>query len=119
VPPEELRRRISDELADASYELAALARQALQRAHLHWLHIEAQLAGCDEPIAVRARDDERARAISRIAGIGPVTASALVAAVQDFGPFRLAAQCGTWLGMTPSQDSSGGIETNEWSPAAR
>lgn len=106
--PEELRRRITDELEDASNELTALARQALQRAHEHWLSIEAQLAWCDERIAVHAREDERARAISRIPGIGPVTASALVATVEDFGQFRSAAQFGAWLGMTPSQDSSGG-----------
>jgi len=106
--PEELRRRIADALEDASNELTGLARQALQRAHEHWLHIEAQLAWCDERIAVHAREDERARAISRIPGIGPVTASALVATVEDFGQFRSAAQFGAWLGMTPSQDSSGG-----------
>jgi transposase len=106
--PEELRRRITDALEDATNELTALARQALQRAHLHWLEIELQLAWCDEQIAIHARHDERARAISQIPGIGPLTASALVVTVGDFGQFDSAAQFGSWLGMTPSQDSSGG-----------
>jgi transposase len=106
--PEELRRGIADALEDASHEMTALARRALQRAHLHWLEIELQLAWCDEQIDIHARQDERARAISRIPGIGPVTASALVASVGDFGQFDNAAQFGSWLGMTPSQDSSGG-----------
>jgi transposase len=106
--PEELRRGISDALEDAANELTSLARRALQRAHLHWLEIELQLAWCDEQIGIHARQDERARAISRIPGIGPVTASALVATVGDFAQFDNAAQFGSWLGMTPSQDSSGG-----------
>jgi transposase len=106
--PEELRRGIADALEDATHEMTALARRALQRAHLHWLEIELQLAWCDEQIDIHARQDERARAIGRIPGIGPVTASALVATVGDFAQFDNAAQFGSWLGMTPSQDSSGG-----------
>ncbi|MCO5102420.1 MAG: hypothetical protein M9919_00295 [Burkholderiaceae bacterium] len=32
---------------DASNELPALARMALQRAHLHWTEIECHIAWCD------------------------------------------------------------------------
>jgi transposase len=106
--PEELRRHITDVLEDASNELTPLARRALQRAHLHWLEIELQLAWCDEQIAIHARSDERARAISQIPGIGNVTASALVVSVGDFRQFKTAGQFGAWLGMTPAQASSGG-----------
>lgn len=106
--PEELRRRIVEAIEDASNEMTPLVRKALQRAHLHWLEIELQLLWCDEQIGIHARQDERAKAISQIPGIGPVTASALVAAVGDFRQFSTASQFGCWLGMTPSQDSSGG-----------
>ena len=41
-------------------------------------------------------------------GVGPVTASALVAAVGDFKQFRNGAQFGAWMGLTPKQNSSGG-----------
>jgi transposase len=52
--------------------------------------------------------DERAKAISRIPGIGPITASALVATVGNFKQFASGGQFGCWIGLTPSQDSSGG-----------
>ncbi|MCO5102419.1 MAG: hypothetical protein M9919_00285 [Burkholderiaceae bacterium] len=39
---------------DASNELPALARMALQRAHLHWTEIECHIAWCDERIAAHA-----------------------------------------------------------------
>jgi len=41
-------------------------------------------------------------------GIGPVTASALVASVGDFGQFANARQFGAWLELVPSQNSTGG-----------
>jgi transposase len=41
-------------------------------------------------------------------GIGPITASALVASVGDFGQFANARQFGAWLGLVPSQNSTGG-----------
>jgi transposase len=106
--PEQLRSRLTDALEDASNELPAQARHALQHAHLHWLQLEIEMAWCDQQIAAHARHDERARRISQIAGIGPVTASALVASIGDFAQFKNAAQFGCWLGLTPTQDSSGG-----------
>jgi len=41
-------------------------------------------------------------------GVGPVTASAVVATVGDFKQFKSGAQFGAWLGLTPRQNSSGG-----------
>ena len=41
-------------------------------------------------------------------GVGPVTASAVVATVGDFNQFKNGAQFGAWLGLTPRQNSSGG-----------
>ena len=40
-------------------------------------------------------------------GVGPVTASAVVATVGDFHQFKNGAQFGAWLGLTPRQNSSG------------
>jgi transposase len=41
-------------------------------------------------------------------GIGPITASAVVATADDFSQFKNGAQFGAWCGITPSQNSSGG-----------
>ena len=41
-------------------------------------------------------------------GIGPVTASAVVATVGDFKQFKSGAQFGAWIGLTLRQRSSGG-----------
>jgi transposase len=106
--PEALRRSLPEILEDASNELPALARMALQRAQLQWAELDCHLAWCDERIKAHVRSDEQAKAATQLCGIGPVTASALVATVGDFRQFKTGAQFGSWLGLVPSQNSSGG-----------
>ena len=88
--------------------MPGVSRMALQRAHLHWLDIELQMAWCDERIANHVRADARATQAAKLLGVGPVTASALVATVGDFAQFKNARQFGAWLGLVPSQNSTGG-----------
>lgn len=106
--PKALRSVLADVIEDASNELPGVARLALQRAHLHWIDLELQMAWCDERIAVHVRSDERAKKAATLLGIGPITASALVASVGDFKQFANARQFGAWLGLVPSQNSTGG-----------
>ena len=106
--PEALRKALCDTLEDASNELPTLARMALQRAHLQWMELDCHIAWCDERIAAHVRSDPQAKSAAQLCGIGPVTASALVATVGDFTQFKSGAQFGSWLGLVPSQNSSGG-----------
>jgi transposase len=99
---------LPEALEDAGNELPSLARMALQRAQLQWVEIECHIAWCDERIAAHVRSDAQAKAAAQLCGVGPVTASALVASVGDFTQFRSGAQLGAWLGLVPSQKSSGG-----------
>ena len=103
-----LRLALADTLEDASNELPTLARFALQRAQLQWIEIDCHIAWCDERIAAHVHTDAQAKAAATLCGIGPVTASALVASVGDFTQFKSGAQFGAWLGLVPSQNSSGG-----------
>lgn len=106
--PQALRGVLADVVEDAANELPGAARLALQRAHLHWIDIELQIAWCDERIASHVRTDERAKKASALLGVGPTTASAVVASVGDFKQFANARQFGAWLGLVPSQNSTGG-----------
>jgi transposase len=106
--PEALRTVLADVIEDAGNELPGVARLALQRAQLHWIDIELQVGWCDERIACHVRSDERARKAATLQGIGPITVSAVVASVGDFGQFANARQFGAWLGLVPSQNSTGG-----------
>ena len=103
-----LRAVLSEVVEDASNELGAIARMALQRAHLHWIELECHIAWCDERIAMHVRSNAQAKAASKLCGIGPVTASALVATVDDFKQFKNGRQFSAWMGLVPRQSSSGG-----------
>jgi len=43
-----------------------------------------------------------------IPGVGPITATALVAAVGDVGVLKNGRQFAAWLGLVPKQHSTGG-----------
>ncbi|EWS52966.1 MULTISPECIES: IS110 family transposase [unclassified Methylibium] len=58
--------------------------------------------------AVIASEDERARQLMRLAGVGPTTATAVLAMIGNGHEFRCGRQFAAWLGLTPGQYSSGG-----------
>lgn len=106
--PEALRKVLTNVLEDASNELTGVSRLALQRAHLHWIALDVEMKWCDERIAAHVRSDAQTTKAAALHGIGPIGASALVAAVGDFSQFANARQFGAWLGLVPSQKSTGG-----------
>ena len=103
-----LRSALAGLLEDASNELPGVLRLGLQRAHLHWIDLDIQLAWCEEQIKRHGASEPQARAAMQLCGVGPLTASALLASAGDLKQFRSGAQFGAWLGLVPSQHSSGG-----------
>jgi transposase len=61
-------------------------------------------------IAAAARRTEVGRRLMEVPGIGPVLASALVAAIPDPQSFRSARGLAAWIGLAPRQRSKGGGE---------
>ncbi len=106
--PAVLRQHLNDVLEDASNDIAGMARLVLQRAQEHWQELEAHIQWCDQRIAAHQKDDEQVQRAAELKGVGPITASAVVATVGDFKQFKNGAQFGAWLGLTPKQNSSGG-----------
>lgn len=86
----------------AAEVIVLLARQALD--------LHARLREMDLRIDALQRDNEMARRLATIPGIGPIGATALAAAVADPHQFRSGRQFAAWLGLTPRQKSSGGKE---------
>ena len=106
--PSKLREVLAVVLEDAQNDLPGLARMAIERAVQNWNELDEHVAWCDQRIAAHVKESERARQAMQLPGVGPITASALVASVGDFSQFASAGQFGGWLGLTPSQNSSGG-----------
>lgn len=62
----------------------------------------------DREITKRAREDETARRLMTIPGIGPITATAILALAPPAESFRKGRDFAAWLGLTPRQHSTGG-----------
>ena len=70
--------------------------------------LDARIAGYDRKIRELYRNSEICQRLGKVEGIGPVTATALVAAVGDRSSFKNGRQFAAWLGLVPKQRSSGG-----------
>jgi transposase len=72
--------------------------------------IDAAIAAIDDEIKALVKADETARRLMTIPGVGPITASAIVATVQETSAFANGREFAAFLGLTPRQNSSGGKE---------
>jgi transposase len=64
----------------------------------------------DRMVLADARSSEVGRRLMAVPGVGPVLASAIVAAVPDPRAFRSGRNLAAWIGLVPRQNSSGGKE---------
>ncbi|WP_152986564.1 IS110 family transposase, partial [Pseudovibrio sp. POLY-S9] len=61
-------------------------------------------------LKLEAKRDPRVKLLQTIPGIGPMTASALVASIGNGHQFKSGREFAAWLGLTPTNRSSGGKE---------
>ena len=106
--PKVLRAVLADVIEDASNELTGLARMAVQQEFEHWRWLDERMRWCDQQVGAHVRSSPAAKRAAKINGIGEIGASALTAGVGDFKQFKSGHQFGAWLGIVPSQNSSGG-----------
>lgn len=95
-------------VADETAPLPATARQALLPLALQLAEIERQIAAIEASLKEWHQASEVSLRLATIPGIGPLTASAIAAAVPDAHNFKSARQFAAWLGLVPRQNSTGG-----------
>jgi transposase len=91
-------------------KLPAHARSALHTIGAQLRSLASEIDRLEAQILAWHRDDDTSRRLATIPGIGPITASAIAAAVPDASLFRSGRQFAAWLGLTPRPHSSGGKE---------
>jgi transposase len=74
----------------------------------HWQIVRERVRAYGKRIERNAATDERCRRASAIGGVGALTADALVAMVGSAHEFGNGRQMAAWIGITPTQHSSGG-----------
>jgi transposase len=102
---------LPDIIEDADNELPYLFRELLQRLGKHLLELDRQVHELEKQILNWHKENEESKRLTEIPGIGPITASALVATIGDARNFKNGRQLAAWLGLVPRQHSSGGKTT--------
>lgn len=96
--------------ADLVSCIPEVAQEVIGNLFHQLLALERRVRWYTAKISTHARQDIRAKRLLTIPGIGPITASAVVATVGDARQFNNGRELSAWLGLTPLNRSSGGKE---------
>lgn len=106
-----IAKRLPDILENSESDLPGIFRQLLQRLGEHLKELDRQVGELEVQIRTWHQQNEMSKKLEKIPGIGPITASALVASIGDAKSFKNGRQLAAWLGLVPRQHSSGGKPT--------
>ena len=106
-----ITKRLPEILEDGENELPGVFRRLLQRLGEHLKELGRQVDELEVQIQVWHRENVGSRKLAQIPGLGPITASALVATIGDAKCFKNGRQLAAWLGLVPRQHSTGGKPT--------
>jgi transposase len=101
------RRRLPGILEDADNALPTLAREVFAELYERLVDIDTRLGHYDRRIAQLSREMPGAQTVMDLVGVGPQTATAVLATVGDVRQFANGRQFSAWLGLVPRQYSSG------------
>jgi transposase len=83
-------------------------RQLVVEMRAEWQEVDQRIAARDREFVELARSDDIARRLSSVPGVGPLTATAMIAAVGDGSNFAHARDLAAWIGLVPRQSTTGG-----------
>jgi len=107
----QVRSQVVDILEDAQNGLPGMSRELFAQLLEHLRHLDAQVKALEAQIKAWHQEDAASQRLEQIPGIGPLTASALVASIGNARHFKNGRQLSAWLGLVPRQHSSGGKAT--------
>lgn len=90
--------------------LPSIMRPMLRELIDHIRELNGRISTLERQIHLWHQNNETSRRLAEIPGVGPLTASAMVASLPDPTVFRNGRQLAAWLGLVPRQHSSGGRE---------
>ena len=95
-------------LEDGERQLPVLFRELVLCLYRHLCELDSQVEEFEVQLKAWHRGNEDSRRVAKVAGIGVLTATALVASIGEARNFNNGRQLAAWLGLVPRQHSSGG-----------
>jgi len=106
-----IAKRVPQILEDGENGLPGSFRLLIGRLADHLKALDRQVGELEAQIQLWHKDNSASKKLAKIPGIGPMTASAMVASIGDARNFKNGRQLAAWLGIVPRQHSTGGKST--------
>ncbi|MGC2210216.1 MAG: IS110 family transposase [Candidatus Korobacteraceae bacterium] len=106
--PSRLRSHMPFIVEDAENQLSPRMRTSLDRLWVEWRQLDYDIETAGDDIERIAGEDEDCRRLRQIPGVGPLVATATVAAIGNGAAFHKGREFAAWLGLVPRQCSTGG-----------
>jgi transposase len=104
----QLRNGLPAVLKDAENQLTSISCQLFRGLYEELAQLETKIEGAGRQIQLAFQHHEDCQRIGAVEGIGPLTATAIVAAISNSKAFANGRQFAAWLGLVPRQNPSGG-----------
>jgi transposase len=95
-------------LDNADEDLTPRMRNLLALLWSEWKDLELQIVAMNDDVEQIASSDPACTRLRQIPGIGPLVATAIVAAIGNGAAFHKGREFAAWLGLVPKQYSTGG-----------
>jgi transposase len=105
-----LRKQLPIIMEDLGNELTPLSREVMRELYEQLVALDERVTRADHLVRRVFHENPQCQKLAQIEGIGPVVATALVAAVGDARVFTTGRHLAAWLGVVPRQHSTGGKE---------
>jgi len=106
--PAKLKAAMADILENAEANLTPTMRNLINMLWGEWKTVEQQIEELTDKLEQISASDAGCTRIRKIPGIGPIVATAIVAAIGNGAAFRKGRDFAAWLGLVPRQYSTGG-----------
>jgi transposase len=103
-----LRKALPEILEDAENGLMSDFRALLAGLREDLVYLDERVMTLDQTINTLANSHSDARRLLKLRGVGPITATALIASLGDGHLFQRGREASAWIGLVPGQHSSGG-----------
>ena len=95
-------------LEDSENQLTGFGRELFRSLYEELVQLDEKICDADRRVQFAFQNSPDCRRIAAVEGVGPLIATAVVAAISNGHAFENGRQFSAWLGLVPRQNSSGG-----------
>jgi transposase len=105
-----LRKRLPEIIDDTKNGLTNSTRELFSMLYIELIDLDEKVSVYDKKLQTIFKENEGCQRISKIAGVGPIVATAILTQLSDPAYFKNGRHFAAYLGLVPKQHSSGGKE---------